>query len=197
MTSVEETLPEDKEKETVKDEVETHEEIQIENTEKPIEEKPAPAAEDPELSQTPTEFCEEIKEKTKERVQKLFECPKCHKMLTKKTLQYYHECTKNDVPKAKRRPKKIVVNDIEPSSSARGQHSPEGYPPPMPVKLTRQTNQIVEQGEKFLTSISDEKSFEDIKPPVQKSYEELRKERLQQRIQQRTVKIQQLFQSAI
>ena len=195
MTSVEETLPpsgQDKEKETVKDEVETHEEIQIENTEKPIEEKPAPAAEDPELSQTPTEFCEETKEKTKERVQKLFECPKCHKMLTKKTLQYYHECTKNDVPKAKRRPKKIVVNDIEPS----GEHM--GYPPPpMPVKLTRQTNQIVEQGEKFLTSISDEKSFEDIKPPVQKSYEELRKERLQQRIQQRTVKIQQLFQSAI
>ena len=193
MTSVDETLPEDKEKETVKDEVETHEEIQIENTEKPIEEKPAPAAEDPELSQTPTEFCEEIKEKTKERVQKLFECPKCHKMLTKKTLQYYHECTKNDVPKAKRRPKKIVVNDIEPSSSARGQHDP----PPMPVKLTRQTNQIVEQGEKFLTSISDEKSFEDIKPPVQKSYEELRKERLQQRILQRHDKIQQLFKSAI
>ena len=111
-------------------------------------------------------------------------------MLTKKTLNYYHECTKNDVPKAKRRPKKIVVKDIEPSSSA-------SIPPPMPVKLTRQTNQIVEQGEKFLTSISDEKSFEDIKPPVQKSYEELRKERLQQRIQQRTVKIQQLFQSAI
>ena len=197
MTSVDETLPEDKEKETVKDEVETHEEIQIENTEKPIEEKPAPAAEDPELSQTPTEFCEEIKEKTKERVQKLFECPKCHKMLTKKTLQYYHECTKNDVPKAKRRPKKIVVNDIEPSSSARGQHSPEGYPPPMPVKLTRQTNQIVEQGEKFLKSIEGIEDIEDIKPPVQKSYEELRKERLQQRILQRHDKIQQLFKSAI
>ena len=190
MTSVDEKLPEDKEKESVNNEVETNEEIQIENTEKP------PIA-DPEVSQTPTEFREEIKEKTKERVQKLFECPKCHKMLTKKTLQYYHECTKNDVPKAKRRPKKIVVNDIEPSSSARGQHSPEGYPPPMPVKLTRQTNQIVEQGEKFLTSISDEKSFEDIKYPVQKSYEELRKERLQQRILQRHDKIQQLFKSAI
>ena len=191
MTSVEETLPEDKEKETVKDEVETHEEIQIENTEKPIEEKPAPAAEDPELSQTPTEFCEEIKEKTKERVQKLFECPKCHKMLTKKTLQYYHECTKNDVPKAKRRPKKIVVNDIEPSSSPRGHD-----PPPMPVKLTRQTNQIVEQGEKFLKSIEGIEGIEDLKP-VQKSYEELRKERLQQRILQRHDKIQQLFKSAI
>ena len=191
MTSVEETLPEDKEKETVNDEVETHEEIQIENTEKPIEEKPAPAAEDPELSQTPTEFCEETKEKTKERVQKLFECPKCHKMLTKKTLQYYHECTKNDVPKAKRRPKKIVVNDIEPSSSPRGHD-----PPPMPVKLTRQTNQIVEQGEKFLKSIEGIEGIEDLKP-VQKSYEELRKERLQQRILQRHDKIQQLFKSAI
>ena len=105
-------------------------------------------------------------------------------MLTKKTLNYYHECTKNDLPKAKRRPKKqIVLEDI-----AEEEEKPEE------VKSTRQTNQIVEQGEKFLTSISDEKSFE---VPVQKTYEELRKERLQQRIQQRTVKIQQLFQSAI
>ena len=186
MTSVDEALPisdQDKEKEPVNDEVETNEEIQIENNEKEEveEEKPIIREQDPMVSQTPTEFCEETKEKT--RVQKLFECPKCKKMLTKKTLNYYHECTKNDVPKAKRRPKKIVVKDI-----AEEEEKPEE------VKLTRQTNQIVEQGEKFLTSISDEKSFE---PPVQKSYEELRKERLQQRIQQRTVKIQQLFQSAI
>ena len=192
MTSVDEKLPEDKEKESVNNEVETNEEIQIEN--KPLEQEKKPIEEKP-IEETPTEFCEEIEEKTKERVQKLFECPKCHKMLTKKTLNYYHECTKNDVPKAKRRPKKIVVNDIENiTEDAR----PTFYePPPMPVKLTRQTNQIVEQGEKFLTSISDEKSFEDVKPPVQKSYEELRKERLQQRILQRHDKIQQLFKSAI
>ena len=195
MTSVEETLPindQDKEKEPVNDEVETNEEIQIENNEKEKVNDEEP------IEQTPTEFCEETKEKT--RVQKLFECPKCKKMLTKKTLNYYHECTKNDVPKAKRRPKKIVVKDIAEEASSEK---------PEEVKLTRQTkcaaerpltgteplsSQIVEQGEKFLTSISDEKSFE---PPVQKSYEELRKERLQQRIQQRTVKIQQLFQSAI
>ena len=179
MTSVDETLPisdQDKEKEPVNDEVETNKEIQIENNEKEKVNDKEP------IEQTPTEFCEEIKEKT--RVQKLFECPKCKKMLTKKTLNYYHECTKNDVPKAKRRPKKqIVLEDI-----AEEEEKPEE------VKLTRQTNQIVEQGEKFLTSISDEKSFE---VPVQKTYEELRKERLQQRIQQRTVKIQQLFQSAI
>ena len=192
MTSVDETLPEDKEKEPVNDEVETNEEIQIENNEKEKVNDEEP------IEQTPTEFCEETKEKT--RVQKLFECPKCKKMLTKKTLNYYHECTKDLQPKAKRRPKKIVVKDI--AEEASSEKPEEG-------KLTRQTkcaaerpltgteplsSQIVEQGEKFLTSISDEKSFE---PPVQKSYEELRKERLQQRIQQRTVKIQQLFQSAI
>ena len=130
------------------------------------------------VSQTPTEFCEEIKEKT--RVQKLFECPKCKKMLTKKTLNYYHGCTKNDVPKAKRRPKKqIVLEEIaeEPKQ-----------PNDQKVESTKQTNQIVEQGIK---------DIEDLNLPVQKTYEELRKERLQQRIQQRTVKIQQLFQSAI
>ena len=195
MTSVEETLPindQDKEKEPVNDEAETNEEIQIENNEKEKVNDEEP------IEQTPTEFCEETKEKT--RVQKLFECPKCKKMLTKKTLNYYHECTKDLQPKAKRRPKKIVVKNIAEEASSEK---------PEEVKLTRQTkcaaerpltgteplsSQIVEQGEKFLTSISDEKSFE---PPVQKSYEELRKERLQQRIQQRTVKIQQLFQSAI
>ena len=195
MTSVDEALPindQDKEKEPVNDEVETNEEIQIENNEKEKVNDEEP------IEQTPTEFCEETKEKT--RVQKLFECPKCKKMLTKKTLNYYHECTKDLQPKAKRRPKKIVVKDIAEEASSEK---------PEEVKLTRQTkcaaerpltgteplsSQIVEQGEKFLTSISDEKSFE---PPVQKSYEELRKERLQQRIQQRIVKIQQLFQSAI
>ncbi len=139
--------------------------------------------EDPMVSQTPIEFCEETKEKT--RVQKLFECPKCKKMLTKKTLMYYHECTKNDAPKAKRRPKKIVVKDIEETNTQEVK--------PEKVEITRQTNQIVEQGEKFLTSVSITGDAEKTPP----SYEELRRERLQQRIQQRNVKIQQLFKSAI
>ena len=172
MTSVDETLPisdQDKEKEPVNDEVETNKEIQIENNEKEKVNDEEP------IEQTPTEFCEEIKEKT--RVQKLFECPKCKKMLTKKTLNYYHECTKNDVLKAKRRPKKqIVLEEI-----AEEPKQPNGQTVPL-------KKQIVEQG------IQD---IEDLNLPVQKTYEELRKERLQQRIQQRTVKIQKLFQSAI
>ena len=183
MTSVDETLPisdQDKETEPVNDEVETNEETQIENNEKEKVNDEEP------IEQTPTEFCEEIKEKT--RVQKLFECPKCKKMLTKKTLNYYHECTKNDLPKAKRRPKKqIVLEEIA---------EEEGLGVAQPRRATdgSSSEKPEEQGEKFLTSIED---IEDIKPPVQKTYEELRKERLQQRIQQRTVKIQQLFQSAI
>ena len=179
MTSVEETLPDDKENDPVNDEVsppvQVNEEIQIENNQK--EEVKNEVVD---IEETPTEFCEEAKEKT--RVQKLFECPKCKKMLTKKTLMYYHECTKNDAPKAKRRPKKIVVKDIG-----------DVEPPPMPVELVRQTNQIVEQGEKFLTSLSLTGDVEKAPP----SYEDLRRERLQQRIQQRNVKIQQLFKSAI
>ena len=178
MTSVEEALPisdQDKEKEPINDDVGTNEEIQIENNEK--EEVKNEVVD---IEETPTEFCEETKEKT--RVQKLFECPKCKKMLTKKTLMYYHECTKNDAPKAKRRPKKIVVQDI-----AEEEEKPEK------VEMTRQTNQIVEQGEKFLNSINLTNDVEQ-NPP---SYEDLRRERLQQRIQQRNVKIQQLFKSAI
>ena len=179
MTSVEETLPisdQDKEKEPINDDVETNEEIQIENNQ--TEEVKNEVVD---IEETPTEFCEETKEKT--RVQKLFECPKCKKMLTKKTLMYYHECTKNDAPKAKRRPKKIVVQDIAEEEGEK----------PEKVEMTRQTNQIVEQGEKFLNSISLTNDVEQ-NPP---SYEDLRRERLQQRIQQRNVKIQQLFQSAI
>ena len=178
MTSVDEALPisdQDKEKEPINDDVGPNEEIQIENNEK--EEVKNEVVD---IEETPTEFCEEAKEKT--RVQKLFECPKCKKMLTKKTLMYYHECTKNDAPKAKRRPKKIVVKDIEEEKEEK----------PEKVEMTRQTNQIVEQGEKFLTNISLTGDVE--QPP---SYEDLRRERLQQRIQQRNVKIQQLFKSAI
>ena len=192
MTTVDETLPisdQDKEKEPVNDEVETNEEIQIENNEVGTGGATEPQRgsskeevknEVVDIEETPTEFCEEAKEKT--RVQKLFECPKCKKMLTKKTLMYYHECTKNDAPKAKRRPKKIVVKDIEEEKEEK----------PEKVEMTRQTNQIVEQGEKFLTNIGLTGYVE--QPP---SYEDLRRERLQQRIQQRNVKIQQLFKSAI
>ena len=59
-----------------------------------------------EIQETPTEIVEEPQEETKTRNQELRQCPKCKKWLTAKTLKYFHECTKNDTVKAKRRPPK-------------------------------------------------------------------------------------------
>ena len=134
------------------------------------------------------EKVEEPQEETKTRNQELRQCPKCHKWLTAKTLKYFHECTKNDTVKAKRRPpkKKIEVKDIEDIN--------EDDQPPIPVKLVRQTN-IVKQGEKFLKSLSTDKI--NYTPPVEISYEDMRKERIKQRIQQRAIKMSNLFTNAI
>ena len=141
-----------------------------------------------EIQETPTEIVEEPQEETKTRNQELRQCPKCHKWLTAKTLKYFHECTKNDTVKAKRRPpkKKIEVKDIEDIN--------EDDQPPIPVKLVRQTN-IVKQGEKFLKSLSTDKI--DYTPPVEISYEDMRRERIKQRIQQRAIKMSSLFTNAI
>ena len=142
-----------------------------------------------EIQETPTEIVEEPQEETKTRNQELRQCPKCHKWLTPKTLKYFHECTKNDTVKAKRRPpkKKIEVKDIEDIDEP-------PTPPPMPVKLVRQTN-IVKQGEKFLKSLSTDKI--DYTPPVEISYEDMRRDRIKQRIQQRAIKMSNLFTNAI
>ena len=135
------------------------------------------------IQETPTEIIDKEEETTKTREQQLRQCPKCLKWLTPKTLKYFHECTKNDTVKAKRRPKKVIeVKDID-------------DPPPIPVKLERQTNQIVEQGEKFLKSLNTNKI--DYTPPVEVSYEDMRRERIKQRIQQRSVKMTSLFANAI
>ena len=156
--------------------------------EEPQEETPQ------EIQETPTEIVEEPQEETKTRNQELRQCPKCKKWLTAKTLRYFHECTKNDTVKAKRRPpkKKIEVKDIEDiDEDARPTFDD---PPPMPVKLVRQTN-IVKQGEKFLKSLSTDKI--DYTPPVEISYEDMRRDRIKQRIQQRAIKMSNLFTNAI
>ena len=156
--------------------------------EEPQEETPQ------EIQETPTEIVEEPQEETKTRNQELRQCPKCHKWLTAKTLKYFHECTKNDTVKAKRRPpkKKIEVKDIEDIDEDARPTFDE--PPPIPVKLVRQRN-IVKKGENFLKSISTDKI--DYTPPVEISYEDMRRDRIKQRIQQRAIKMSNLFTNAI
>ena len=158
-----------------------------EKQEENVEETPQEETQQ-EIQETPTEILEKPQETTKTRSQELKQCPKCLKWLTPKTLKYFHECTKNDTVKAKRRPpkKKIEVKDIEDIN--------EDDQPPMPVKLVRQTN-IVKQGEKFLKSLSTDKI--DYTPPVEISYEDMRRDRIKQRIQQRAIKMSNLFTNAI
>ena len=179
---------ENNEKDPVNDEVEVIKETEpVEETQEKQEEKVEETIiETPQdiPQETPTEIVEEVKEVTKTRKQELKQCPKCMKWLTAKTLFYFHECTKNDVPKAKRRPKKVIVKDIQPPT-----------PPPEKVKLERQTNQIIEQGEKFLNSLSTEEI--DYTPKIEISYEDMRRERIKQRIEQRSIKIKNLFSNAI
>ena len=188
--------PENNEKDPVNDEVEVIKETEpVEETqekqEEKVEETIIETPQDiPQLEgQTPTEIVEEVKEVTKTRKQELKQCPKCKKWLTAKTLFYFHQCTKNDVPKAKRRPKKVILKDIEDTSDK------PPTPPPQKVKLERQTNGIVEKGENFLKSLSTDKI--DYTPKVEISYEDMRRERIKQRIEQRSIKIKNLFSNAI
>ena len=188
-----ETPPINNDVEEVK-EVEQVIETQEKQEEKVEEQQEETPQETQEIQETPTEIVEEPQEETKTRNQELRQCPKCHKWLTPKTLKYFHECTKNDTVKAKRRPpkKKIEVKDIEDiDEDARPTFDDQ---PPMPVKLVRQTN-IVKQGEKFLKSISTDKI--DYTPPVEVSYEDMRRDRIKQRIQQRAIKMSNLFTNAI
>ena len=185
-------IPENNENTPINDDVEVvKQEEPVVETEPKNEENVEEAITEPtqekqeEIQQTPTEIVDDT---TKTRQQELRQCPKCMKWLTPKTLKYFHECTKNDTVKAKRRPpkKKIEVKDIEDIN--------EDDQPPIPVKLVRQTN-IVKQGEKFLKSLSTDKI--DYTPPVEISYEDMRRDRIKQRIQQRAIKMSNLFTNAI
>ena len=192
---VSDITPESNETPPINNDVEEVKEVeQVIETQEKQEEKVEETQEETqeETSQeTPTEI---VEEETKTRNQELRQCPKCHKWLTAKTLKYFHECTKNDTVKAKRRPpkKKIEVKDIEDIDEDARPTFDE--PPPIPVKLVRQTN-IVKQGEKFLKSISTDKI--DYTPPVEISYEDMRRDRIKQRIQQRAIKMSNLFTNAI
>ena len=191
-------IPESNENDTINDDVEAVKETEPieekQEKQEEIVEEPQEQPQPQEIQETQTEIVEET---TKTREQQLRQCPKCMKWLTPKTLKYFHECTKNDTVKAKRRPHKKVIevkkNDDERPTFSEDIEDIE--PPPMPVKLMRQTNQIVKQGEKFLKSINTDKI--DYKPPVEVSYEDMRRERIKQRIQQRSIKMTGLFANAI
>ena len=106
--------------------------------------------------------------KTKVRTNELHECPKCGKFMTLKTLKYTHEKTC-------------------------GVYQPPPKPPkPEPKPKGRPKKQIVvEKIEE--QPVEQKKEVQVLAPEPVKSFEDMRRERLRMRVQQRTEKIQNLF----
>ena len=103
---IEEQVEETKEeevKEEVKEDVKEEPIEEVKEEVKPIEEV---------KEEVKTELKEEVKSTT--RVQKLYECEKCHKMLTASSLKYYHHknCTQYEQPSRRKYNKKIITQPI-------------------------------------------------------------------------------------
>ena len=106
--------------------------------------------------------------KTKVRTNELHECPKCGKFMTLKTLKYTHEKTC-------------------------GVYQPPPKPPkPTPKAKGRPKKQIVVENIEE-QPVEQKKEVPVLAPEPVKSFEDMRRERLRQRVQQRTEKIQNLF----
>ena len=177
-------IPENNENEATNDEIkEVNEPTEIEQEPTKTEQEPEKVQEEPKkvpeeikeikqevIKETPTEIIQE--EQKNVRIQELVKCPDCGKNMTKKTLKYFHYKV---CPKAKKqeetKPKKekIKVKEIEEIPK---QIPDEPLTPKIPKKV-------------------------DYTPPVEVSYEDMRKQRLKARMEQRTIKIQNLFANAI
>ena len=177
-------IPENNENEATNDEIKEVNEPEpiIENNEK-TEQEPEKIEQEHEkvkeetkeikqevIKETPTEILQE--EQKNVRIQELVKCPDCGKNMTKKTLKYFHPkvCPKaTNKTEVKPKKEKIKVKDIE--------EIPEQIPDePLTPKIPKKV---------------------DYTPPVELTYEDMRKQRLKERMEQRTIKIQQLFANAI
>ena len=186
-------IPENNENEVANDEIKEVNEPEpiIENNEKTEQEPEKIEQEHEKVKEETKEIKQEvIKETTTEiaqeeqknvRIQELVKCPDCGKNMTKKTLKYFHpkvcpKATNKTEPKPKK--ERVKVKEIE--------EIPEQIP------LVRQTNSVPDEP---LTPKMPKKV--DYTPPVELTYEDMRKQRLKERMEQRTIKIQQLFSNAI
>ena len=178
-------IPENNENECENDEIKEVKEPEPiiesnESNEKQTEKTPKPVEEN--IKETPTEIKQEVIQETPTeivqeepknlRIQELVKCPDCGKNMTKKTLKYFHPkvCPKaTNKTEVKPKKEKIKVKEIE--------EIPEQIPDePLTPKIPKKV---------------------DYTPPVELTYEDMRKQRLKERMEQRTIKIQQLFSNAI
>ena len=143
--------------------------IETESTEVKEEDKPTNKNDKPIEEVNEKQKINDTDNTTKTRTQELHECPKCHKFMTLKTLKYVHQntCPVKDPPKpkAKGRPKKIKYEK----------------PPNTPEESVQNTY------------ISQPKQAPILNQTPVKSFEEMRKDRLIERVNLRKQRINNLF----
>ena len=118
-------------------------EIQQQQQPAVIEAQPQP---NEEVIKPITEEVEESK-KTKVRTQELIECPKCHKMVTKKTLTYSHvkTCSGNEeTPRPKRKPKPERIDTVREPIILQQTHQAE----PLTFEEMRKQRMVTRMSEK-------------------------------------------------
>ena len=117
---------------------------------------------------------------TKVRTNELHSCKKCGKFMTLKTLKYTHEntCSVGRIP--------------EPPTKPVTQHKKKGRP-----KIVKIQEQEEEEEEEEIEEIPVyEPKVHVYEPPVRKSIQTIRNERLKQSVQNRTQRISNLFSQA-
>ena len=112
---------------------------------------------------------------TKVRTNELHACSKCGKFMTLKTLKYTHENTCS------------VVRIPEPPNKPVTQHKKKGRPKIIKIQEQEQEEEETEQ---------EEEEIPVYEPPVRKSIQTIRNERLRNSVQQRTQRISNLFSQA-
>ncbi len=180
-----EPIPENNEK---TDTVEATTNDEVQSTETKEEVKPTVEVDKP--TGEVSEAVEELP-KTKVRTNELHECPKCGKYVTLKSLKYTHQLTcgtekpekpkkEKPTPKPKGRPKKdntpAEVQEVEVEEPAEPMRGAESTP--------------IRRG---IAPSSESKPLPILTPQPIKSFEEMRRERLRERVQQRTQRISNLF----
>ncbi len=162
-----EPIPENNEK---TDTVEATTNDEVQSTETKEEVKPTVEVDKP--TGEVSEAVEELP-KTKVRTNELHECPKCGKYVTLKSLKYTHQLTCGTEKPEK--PKKE-----KPTPKPKGRPKKDNTPAEV------QEVEVEEPAEKS-------KPLPILTPQPIKSFEEMRRERLRERVQQRTQRISNLF----
>ena len=149
----------------------------VESVKENTDEKLETIKEEQEEKTSITEVSEPIESTKKIREQELVKCNKCNKWVTPKTMKYTHSNTCGIVKKTK--PKKTILNEHE-----------QEYKSPNPVnKETAEVDksQSVLQKQQLVPTVKE----------VVKSYEDMRKDRLKERLKQRDERNKLLFKQVL